>query len=210
MSMITFQCSESDRRNHLRSMLICYEKQIHQSSPKHNSFDLKEEQDILGVFDTFIKNHENCFDRACLPGHVTGSALVTNTSMDQVLLTHHRKLNLWLQLGGHSDGNPLTDQVAYREAQEESGITALKLWTSDHRVVPFDLDWHKIPEHKGTPAHIHYDVRFLLVASQEERIIVSDESHDVRWFSLADAFRANSERSMHRQFDKLRLISSHS
>jgi len=39
---------------------------------------------------------------------------------ERVLLTHHKKLGKWLQLGGHSDGNSNMLDVALKEAKEES------------------------------------------------------------------------------------------
>src|SRR3546814_2817239 len=94
----------------------------------------------------------------------------------RVLLTHHRKLDRWLQLGGHADGDRDLARSALREAEEESGLSGL-------RVVPgiFDLDRHMIPEHKGVPAHWHYDVRYVVVAGRDEDFAVSEESLDLAW-----------------------------
>src|SRR3990167_3869834 len=89
----------------------------------------------------FITREPQCFERECKEGHVTGSALVLNHDHSQVLLTYHRKLNRWLQLGGHSDGNPNTAEVALREAQEESGIQNLEFVTK--KII--DVDVHLIP-----------------------------------------------------------------
>ena len=63
-----------------------------------------EEATVVSRFEAFITTHGNCFDRQCVPGHITGSAWVLDRSEKRTLLTHHRKLDKWLQLGGHSDG----------------------------------------------------------------------------------------------------------
>ena len=77
-----------------------------------------QEVGVVERFKELVKNHADCFDRDCWHGHITGSAWLVSPDQQRVLLTHHRKLNMWLQLGGHSDGDPSTDEVAMREAQE--------------------------------------------------------------------------------------------
>jgi 8-oxo-dGTP pyrophosphatase MutT (NUDIX family) len=98
-----------------------------------------------------------------------------------VLLTHHRKLGLWLQLGGHADGDSDLARVALKEAEEESGLRDLALAPGI-----FDLDRHWIPQHREVPPHWHYDVRFVVRAyGDEEAFVVSDESHDLAWRDIA-------------------------
>ena len=134
-------------------------------------------------FRAFVAGHFDCFERSCVPGHVTGSAWVVSHDQARFLLTHHRKLGRWLQLGGHSEGDPDPAQVALREAREESGIAGLELVPIDGRVQPLDLDAHEIPARGNEPAHIHYDVRFLVVAPPDAVIVVSEESLALRWFA---------------------------
>ncbi len=90
-------------------------------------------------------------------------------------------------------------EVARREANEETGVVQLDLILPDI----YDLDVHLIPARKDFPAHDHYDVRFLFRASMDEQVVVSEESHDVRWVSLADLEKYNSEPSLLRMRDKL-------
>jgi hypothetical protein len=75
----------------------------------------------------FVEQHADCAERSLQVGHLTGSAWIVDRERKRTLLTHHRKLNKWLQLGGHADGelNPLA--VALREAREESGLTKLRV-----------------------------------------------------------------------------------
>ena len=70
----------------------------------------------------FVRANPDCFERTCVPGHVTGSAWILSPDRRAFLLAHHAKLDRWLQCGGHSDGDPDTAAVALREAREESGI----------------------------------------------------------------------------------------
>jgi len=79
----------------------------------------------------FLKNGENCFERKNRFAHFTGSAWIVNKNRDQVLLTLHRKLDKWLQLGGHADGEENLIKVAKREAYEESGLSKVKLITPE-------------------------------------------------------------------------------
>ena len=85
----------------------------------------------------FILQHENCFDRSLEPGHVTASTWVVNPTRSHVLMLHHRKLGLWLQLGGHADGETDIVSVALKETAEESGVDAsqVKLLRSEERRV---------------------------------------------------------------------------
>lgn len=112
-------------------------------------------------FSALLSDAEDPFRRERLAGHFTASAWLVDATGTRVLLTHHRKLDRWLQLGGHADGVRDFARVALTEAEEESGL-------ADLSVEPdiFDLDAHDIPEHKGVPAHVHYDVRFVVRAGE--------------------------------------------
>lgn len=70
----------------------------------------------------FVEAEPRCAERSLAGGHLTGSAWIVDTARRRALLTHHRKLGLWLQPGGHADGEPDLRAVAWREAREESGL----------------------------------------------------------------------------------------
>jgi 8-oxo-dGTP pyrophosphatase MutT (NUDIX family) len=146
------------------------------------------------------------------PGHCTASALVLNRAKTHVLLTHHAKLNLWLPLGGHADGEPFPWQVALKEAQEESGIQELGFveLRGIQRPRPpeeppciFDLDIHDIPENATDVAHKHYDIQYLLTTLGSEEVRVSQESLDLRWVPLGEVAALSSDRALLRQMKKL-------
>ena len=144
-------------------------------------------------------NQEGCFLSNNYNGHFTASAWIVNQNMNKVLMTHHKKLNMWLQLGGHADGDSDLLKVALREAKEESGIERFKIITKQI----FDLDIHIIPQNNDQPSHTHYDVRFIFEAnSKKDRILISEESNDVSWVSLNGALKRNSESSIKRMVNK--------
>jgi 8-oxo-dGTP pyrophosphatase MutT (NUDIX family) len=132
-------------------------------------------------FSEFAAAHADCCERTLSIGHFTGSAWLVSADGQRVLLTHHRKLGRWLQLGGHADGEGDLAQVALREAEEESGLTELSL----HPEI-FDLDRHAIPARGAEPRHWHYDVRFVVRATAGEDFAVSEESHDLAWRRVAE------------------------
>ena len=116
--------------------------------------------------------------RTRLEGHLTASAWIVDASGTRALLTHHRKLNRWLQLGGHCDGDANLAHVSLREAIEESGIEGLTIDPT-----PIDVDVHAIPARANEPEHFHLDTRFLVMAPPGAQIVVSDESHALAWLT---------------------------
>lgn len=139
------------------------------------------QQTLATAFVDLLGDAEDPFERTRLAGHFTASALVVSGDGARTLLTHHRKLGMWLQPGGHADGDRDLTRVALRETEEETGLTGVT-------VLPgiFDLDRHWIPEHKGVPGHWHYDVRYVVRAGDDETFAVSEESHALAWVPLAD------------------------
>ncbi len=132
--------------------------------------------DLLKVFHTFIEATPDCCERSCPSGHFTASAWLVSANGQRALLTHHRKLGLWVQPGGHADGNADLAAVALQEAEEESGLAGL---CREGGV--FDLDRHWIPWYSGEPAHWHYDVRFVVRATSGEDPVMSEESLALAW-----------------------------
>ena len=150
---------------------------LHQYAPAglHQETERERFQELLetagdGAFD------RNRFD----PGHITASCWIVSPDGKSCLLTHHRKLGRWLQLGGHCDGDPNVIGAALREAEEESGLRGFTLASSGI----YDLDIHIIPARKREPAHLHYDVRFALHAPIAGQLRISEESHDLAWVNI--------------------------
>ena len=147
-----------------------------------------------------LLRHADAYQRTHLPGHITGSAWIVDASRKFVLLTHHAKLNKWLQPGGHADGDENILNVALREVNEETGLHP----PGTPQQSPFDIDIHPIPARPDFPEHLHYDVRFLFVADKNDPLLLSEESNALAWVPLAEvAAISQHNRSMIRMVDKL-------
>lgn len=149
----------------------------------------------------FLDAHEDCFERSLSSGHFTGSCWIVSPDGSKFLLTLHKKIKLWLPLGGHADGDNNLVHVSLKEAYEESGLDHIDFVSADI----FDIGVHLIDPYKGIPAHYHYDVRFLLRASNEN-IKISDESDDLRWFETppTENYGGDGVIRMHEKWKSLR------
>jgi 8-oxo-dGTP pyrophosphatase MutT (NUDIX family) len=152
----------------------------------------------------FVEAHPDCFNRAHLPGHVTGSAWVVSPSRERVLMMHHRKHDQWFQPGGHADGDADILRVALRETAEESGLDPAQVHLLDGAV--FDVDIHTIAASERGPQHEHVDIRFLVEIDDSLPVPGSDESHDVLWVDLYQVPRFNNNRSTYRMVEKTRRL----
>lgn len=173
-------------RNQIKNLLVQYQP------------TLEIEQKFKGKFLQFIDNEVDCFKRELLKGHITGSAFIIDEASTKAVLVHHAKLNCWLQPGGHADGDSDIMAVTLKEAKEETGLTNLSILPEI-----FDIDIHTIPARKQVPEHLHYDVRFLIIADEKEPFIVSSESTDIQWVGLNDLEKYEVDFSVKRMAQKI-------
>jgi len=148
----------------------------------------------------FVSQHENCFDRSLTHGHVTGSTWVLNPARSHALMLHHRKLDLWLQPGGHADGDPNITRVVLKETSEESGIDLDQIKLVDDAI--FDVDLHVVHASEHDPRHEHFDIRFLVEIDDSIPLPGNDESHQIGWIPLTEVPRFNNARSIYRMLQK--------
>ncbi|MEV5429964.1 NUDIX hydrolase [Streptomyces sp. NPDC052701] len=143
---------------------------------------LKEYEDQAELRQAYLDHlaeHPDGMEKSCRAGHLTASALVIDPDGGRVLLTLHRKLRRWLQMGGHCEpGDASLAAAALREATEESGVGGLTLLPGG----PVRLDRHPIPP----PCHCHFDVQYAALAPPGAVHVVSEESLDVRWFAYEE------------------------
>ena len=151
----------------------------------HRALDEQESADLRHIV-RFVEGAADPFDRRNPEAHLTGSAFVVSEDGARVLLLHHRKLDRWLQPGGHADaGESSGEAVALREAREETGIRGLALHPRAPR--PFDVDVHDIPARRDEPAHQHLDLRYLVLApAQAAARPAPREARETRWFTWAE------------------------
>jgi 8-oxo-dGTP pyrophosphatase MutT (NUDIX family) len=173
---------------------------------RHAAADAREAADAAAIL-RFTRRHARPFDRALPEGHLTGSALVVADDGSAVLLLRHRKLERWLQPGGHAEpGETRGEAVALREAAEETGLSELRLHPAAPR--PLDVDVHAIPARPGEPAHRHLDLRYLVLApAGATHRRCSLETDDLRWFGWHELPALGLDPGLLRAFAKaLRLV----
>jgi 8-oxo-dGTP pyrophosphatase MutT (NUDIX family) len=136
----------------------------------------EDQEELRQAYLDHLAEHPDGMWKSSEAGHITASALVIDPSRGRVLLTLHKKLRMWLQMGGHCEAQDASlAAAALREATEESGITGLSLLPGG----PLRLDRHPIP----APCHWHFDVQYAVLAPPDAEHAISEESLDVRWFA---------------------------
>lgn len=134
----------------------------------------EDQEELRQTYLDHLASHPDGMWKACGDGHITASALVIDPSHGRVLLTLHKKLRMWLQMGGHCEPVDATlEAAALREGTEESGIDGLTLLPGG----PVRLDRHH------TPCAWHLDVQYAALAPVGSVEAISDESLDLRWFA---------------------------
>ncbi|MEV0262641.1 NUDIX hydrolase [Streptomyces sp. NPDC050617] len=155
------------------------------------------QQELRLAYLDHLATHPAGMWKACPGAHLTASALVIDPAGERVLLTLHRKLKMWLQMGGHCERQDATlEDAALREAREESGIgTGLALLPGG----PVLLDRH------STPCAWHLDVQYAALAPADAVETISDESLDLRWFAYDEVPRV-ADASVVRLLERTRAL----
>lgn len=149
-------------------------RSVLESWPAPNDTQEKLRREYLAHLDRYPE----AMSRACRPGHLTASAAVVDPSGRYAVLTLHRAIGMWLQLGGHCEEEDATlAAAALREVEEESGITGLRLLPD-----PVRLDRHAVPCGEGS---WHLDVQYVAVAPPGATLMRDpDESDGLEWFPV--------------------------
>jgi len=150
------------------------------------------EKDASEVYELAMNNKE-IVSRSNTEGHVTASGLVLHG--DKLLLIFHKKLQRYLQPGGHLEvDDKSVIEAAIKEVEEETGVKAVPYGEeeeSDEIVLPIYIDIQNIPynEKKNEKEHQHYDFMFLLKADNSNVDLKIDEVEDFKWVSLDYDFK---------------------
>jgi 8-oxo-dGTP pyrophosphatase MutT (NUDIX family) len=150
-------------------------------------------------FVNFVKANTDCFERHLKIGHITASAFIFDLNNRKILLIHHKKLNKWLQPGGHCDGEKDMLSVAIKEVLEETGLVIENLGQEI-----FDLDIHTIPIHENIAQHEHFDVRYLLIADCNIPLVQNHETNQLKWINLDEMSEYTNEESLQRM--KMKVV----
>jgi len=159
----------------------------------HQTTDEKETQDIAFI-KQLIQSNPNILNMNCEVGHLTASAVIVDLTSHKTLLHFHKRLNRWLQVGGHADYETDFSHVALREAQEETGLPDLTFYPPDKTIVPIDYDAHIFPQRNDIPQHFHLDFRYVLTTHRPDDVSPEDgESVEFKWLTFDEALSLISE-----------------
>lgn len=152
-----------------------------------------EDADVSSLLIDQLNEEEDVFDRKNFSGHITSSGLVLNESFDKILLVNHKFLKMWLQPGGHVEGNAEIYKEAVREITEETALQNFSLhpWHAKNKSLdtPFSIDSHNIPASgkKNEAKHVHHDFTYVFVGSSNQKLVRQIEEVDgAEWFFISE------------------------
>ncbi len=177
---------------------------------KYQPFNEQEKVDKELILN-FIEHNDDHLYRDNLAAHLTSSSIVINHDKTKVLFAYHNIYDSWGWLGGHNDGDPDLLKVAIKEAKEETGIEVVEPLIDDIFMVDVIYVENHIKKGKRVPDHLHLNVTYLLVANDQQPLIVKeDENQAVAWFELEEVFNKITEPRMvpvyQKAFDKIKII----
>ncbi len=171
----------------------------------HRPEDEKEAADLLRMQGYALMLAEP-FSRKQAEAHFTASAILADAAGRATCLVYHRKLERWLQPGGHfePEDEGRAESAALREVAEETGCEA---WLVESAPVPLDVDIHAIPAHGAEPAHLHLDLRLLACTAQHTPVLDTSEARSLLWLSWEDALTRSEDAALSRALRKaIRLL----
>jgi 8-oxo-dGTP pyrophosphatase MutT (NUDIX family) len=157
--------------------------------------DDREAQSIVATLER-LTWPDDPFDESVNDHHLTASAFVLSSR--GVILHLHRRMDIWVQPGGHVDAGEDPDVAAVRETLEETGLQVLH---------PQPAALFHVDVHAGPRGHTHYDLRYVLLAQPLDPTPPAGESPEVHWFDFADAI-ARCEPGLQAALKKLELAST--
>lgn len=166
----------------------------------YNEQEENDKEIMLQAIDAFndVLTREN---KLC---HFTASNWIVNKERTKVLMIYHNIYQSWAWTGGHADGESNLLQVALKEAEEETGLTNLKVLEEGiYGIQILPVDSH-IKRGKLVPSHLHLDCCFLLEADENEKLKIKiDENSGVKWIDIDKAVEITKEERMKPIYQKL-------
>ncbi|PCI85132.1 MAG: hypothetical protein COB24_13910 [Hyphomicrobiales bacterium] len=156
-----------------------------------------------------LDDDKDMFDRKNFTGHITASGLVLNQTFDKILLINHKFLQMWLQPGGHVEGDAEIYKEAKREITEETALLGFGLHPWHHQNdklpdVPFSIDSHDIPAspHKNEEPHVHHDFTYLFVGNSNQKLRRQvEEVTGAEWYEIAEI--TNLKTDVHKYIERI-------
>lgn len=152
---------------------------------------------------TFMKTNAGWLTRENSVAHVTASSWIVDPARTHALMVYHNIYNSWSWTGGHADGDGDLFNVALREANEETGVSARPVMEAPISIESVCVAPH-IKRGRQVSAHIHMNVTYLFEADMNEGIrIKPDENSGVRWIRFEDIDAMVTEPEMRPIYAKL-------
>lgn len=145
----------------------------------------QESQDKRIVIDYIEQFSHNILLRDNEFAHITSSGFIMNKALDKVLMVHHNIRNAWAWTGGHADGDTDLLQVAIKEAKEETGINHVTPLIKSIASIDILPVYGHTKKGKYISTHLHLSAAYILIASEEETLIMKeDENSGVSWLTV--------------------------
>ena len=174
-------------------------EQIKEYKP-YNEQEEKDKEMMLKYIDTF----EDVLTRENEMCHFTASNWIVNKDRTKVIMIYHNIYKSWAWTGGHADGDSDLLHVALKEANEETGLSNLKVLSDGiFGIQILTVDSH-IKRGKFVSSHLHLDCCFLLEADENEKLrIKEDENSNIKWIPIEEATELTNEEKMKPIYKKL-------
>ena len=135
--------------------------------------------------------------------HFTATAYIVSKIDGQykILLHKHKKMGIWIGIGGHIEDDENPFEALLREVWEETNLKIellnngklLKTDGVEELINPAAILQEKIPTLKDEPAHFHIDLIYFATCKNPDDIKM-EEQYD--WFSLSDLKRKQFEKEV--------------
>lgn len=154
--------------------------------------------DYINQFPDNILLRENEF------AHLTSSGFILNKDMNKVLMIYHKIYDTWAWTGGHADGDEDLLYVALKEAKEETGVKNVVPLTDEIASIDILPVWGHKKRGQFVATHMHLNVAYILIADEEEELILNEEeTNGVKWIGIDEVEKYSTEKDIVPIYKKL-------